>query len=133
MDSITTALVRVNGRVDDVATRDAFASQLAKHIASCELEESTIADAVSAVFDTHKGVPLAMPILCNFSLTELNAQPENYKTLHERTAQYVRDNSQGEKDKATGLVANPDSLFVIAKGKHGGVRRRSDIVTPAAE
>ena len=131
MDSITTVLVRVDGRVDEQATRDAFAAQLSQHVASCELEESAIADAVSAVFDAHRGTALAMPILCNFALTELNVQPENYNTLHERTAQYIRANSQGEKDKETGAVERPDSLFVIAKGKGGGVSRRADMVKKA--
>lgn len=134
MSSITVNLVSVDGRTDEDASVAAFRVAMSKHIADRETELSTIADAVGAVFDKYKGTSINMPALCNFALQELNAQPENYKVLQERTAQYVRDNSQGEKDKETGVEARPDSLFVIGKGKGGGVHRRSDRpAKPAAE
>ena len=131
MSQITVKLVTVNGRTDEAASLDVFRTAMATHIAERETEVETIAAAVGAVFDKFKGTSINMPALCNFALQELNAQPENYKVLQERTAQYVRDNSQGEKNKETGVEARPDSLFVIAKGAHGGVHRRADRVAKA--
>lgn len=126
MSSITVNLVTVDGRTDEAASEEAFRTAMKAHIASRELELSTIADAVNAVFDRYLGTSINMPALTSFALQELNAQPENHKVLSERVAQYVRDNAQGEKDKETGAVARPDSLFVIGKGKGGGVTRRAD-------
>lgn len=126
MSSITVNLVSVDGRTDKDASTAAFVSAMETHIASRELELETIADAVNAVFDRYLGTSINMPALCSFALQELNAQPENHKVLSERTAQYVRDNAQGDKDKETGLEPRPDSLFVIGKGKGGGVHRRAD-------
>lgn len=132
MDTITISLVRVDGQVDEDASRDAFDTALAKHIAERETETATIAAAVGKVFDQYKGTSINMPALCNFALAHLNAQPQNYKVLQDRTAQYVRDNSQGEKTE--GVEANPSSLFVIGKGKGGGVHRRADrAAKPAVE
>lgn len=126
MSSITVNLVTVDGRTDEEASTALFTSLMKSHIASRELELETIADAVGAVFEKYKGTSINMPALCNFALQELNAQPENYKVLQERTAQYVRDNAQGDKDKVTGKEPRPDSLFVIGKGVGGGVHRRAD-------
>lgn len=134
MSSITVNLVSVDGRTDKDASTAAFVSAMESHIASRELELETIADAVNAVFDKYKGTSINMPALCNFALQELNAQPENYKVLQERTADYVRENAQGDKDKETGLEPRPNSLFVIGKGKGGGVHRRADRpAKPAAD
>jgi hypothetical protein len=131
MDTITVTLVRVDGSIDENASQDAFSAALSKHIASTEMETSKIASAISAVFDEFKGQSIPMPALCNFALTRLGSSPANYKVLNERTAQYVRENAQGDKDKATGTVAHPDSLFVINKGSGGGCARRADLAVKA--
>lgn len=133
MDNLSVKLVRgSDGSIDEQASRDAFASVLAKHIAEREVETATIAAAVNAVFDAHFNVSINMPALCTFALTKLNAQPQNHKVLHERITQYVRDNSQGKdlssKDAADSVWERPDSLFVINKGYGGGVYRRADRV-----
>lgn len=130
---ISVKLVRsADGSVDENATKSAFDAALAKHIAEREMETATIAAAVSAVFDQYLGTSINMPALCNFTLGRLNAQPENYKVLSDRVAAYVRDNAQGkdlsEKDAKESIWERPDSLFVIGKGKGGGVYRRADHV-----
>lgn len=119
MTNLTIALVLAAGTVDRKASTAAFESAVDKYIAESETEQSTIATAVGAVFDAHKGDALKMPILAAFTCQELNAQRENYSTLDERVRTYVRTNSEGD-----------SSLFVISKGKGGGVRRRADM--PAA-
>jgi hypothetical protein len=66
------------------------------------------------------GKTLAMPIVSNYALIRLNAQPENYSALNERVLQYIRDNKVGDA-----------SLFVVSKGKGGGCSRRSDVPVTA--
>jgi len=117
--NINDYLVVSSGSVDVEATVSNFRSALVKHLAERETEQATIALAVHAVFDKNRGQVISMPALTGLALQELNAQPENFAALTDRVQEYVRDHSKGDA-----------SLFVIAKGKGGGVRRRSDI--PAA-
>lgn len=130
---VTKFIVRADdGSVDETLSHAAFATALTKHIAERETETSTIATAVGEVFDQYLGTSINMPALCNFACAKLNAQPENYKVLSERVAAYVRDNAQGkdtsEKDAKESIWERPDSMFVIGKGKGGGVYRRIDHV-----
>lgn len=114
-----------DGSVDAEATIGKFGTDLARYIAERETEQETIANAVHAVFDHYKGASLNMPALVSMTLTKLNAQPESFKALSDRVLSFVRENAQGEtKD---GVSERPNSLFVIGKGKGGGVKRRSDI------
>ena len=115
-NSLTVDLVEVNGRIDQDASRKAFDTALATRIAEREVETSQIASAVEALFDTYRGKPIAMPALASMAAQKLNAQPENFKVLSERTLDYVRSNSKGD-----------SSLFVIGKGKGGGCYRRADL------
>lgn len=130
-NSITVTLVERDGHVDQDASRKAFDSALSKHIAEGEVEQTQIADAVSALFDQYQGSPIPMPALASMTAQKLNAQPENFKVLSERVLDYVRSHSQGEKAE-DGTVERPDSLFVIGKGKNGGCYRRADRPAPSA-
>lgn len=130
MSQITDFLVREDGIVNEEKSVEKFRSAMLKHIAESETELATIATAVGAVFDQYKGASINMPALCNFALGRLNAQPENYKSLSDRVAQYVRDNAQGKdltpKGQKEKVWENSSSLFVISKGVGGGVCRRAD-------
>ena len=131
MDNLSVKLVRnSDGSINEQASHDAFSAVLANHIAQREVEVATIATAVREVFDNYTNASINMPALCSFVLTKLNAQPQNYKALHERVIQYVRDNSQGKdlsaKDATESIWERPDSLFVVSKGYGGGVYRRAD-------
>jgi hypothetical protein len=120
MASINVTLVTVNGKVDMDASRDAFDAALSAFVVQHETEIATLANAVQGVLSAHPGRGIAMPTLASLALNSINAQPENYSTLTELALQYVRDNAQGD-----------DSLFVIAKGKGGGVSLRSDTAARA--
>lgn len=109
-----------DGSVDTDATLAKFESTLSAYIVERETEQSTIAAAVGAVFDAHKGTAINMPALTSLTVQRLNAQPENFKTLSERVQSYVREQSKGD-----------SSMFLIAKGKGGGVSRRCDIPAKA--
>lgn len=113
--NLTVELVITDGLVDQAASEKAFRTALVKYTAERETELSSIADAVGAVFDAHKGASINMPAVAHYALTGLNAQPENFKTLETRVMEYVRENAKGD-----------SSIFVIAKGKKGGVTRRAD-------
>ena len=122
--SLTTDLVLTGGKIDIDASVQAFRSAAVKRQAELETEQSEIAEAVEALFDSNRGKAIAMPVLGSMVAQALNAQPENFKVLSDRVLDYVRANSQGEvKD---GVAARPDSLFVIGKGKNGGCYRRAD-------
>jgi hypothetical protein len=120
-----------DGKTDKAATLASCSDAIDKYTAERETEEETISEAVHALFDQHKGARLNMPYVVGECLRTLNVQPANFKPLSEKVAQYVRDNSQGEKAE-DGSVARPDSLFLIGKGKGGGVARRCDLPPPAA-
>ncbi len=130
--SLTTQLVEKDGHIDQDASRAAFNTALSKHIAEREVEQTQIADAVSALFDQYQGAAIPMPALASMTAQKLNAQPENFKVLSERVLDYVRSHSQGEKAE-DGTVERPDSLFVIGKGKNGGCYRRADRPAPSAQ
>lgn len=133
-NAVVPFLVRDSGgAVDRAACLDKFEEELVKYCAQREMEQETIAEAVHAAFDKYVGANITMPALCTYALTKLNAQPENHKILTERVLAYVRENSQGDKTAEDDSVERPDSTFVIGKGKHGGVRRRVDIVAKPAK
>lgn len=126
-------LVRLSdGSYDHDTMLGSCADLLVKQEAEKDTEEATIRDAVNASFDQFPGAAINMPGLISMTTQRLNAQPANWKVLADRTAAYIHENSQGDSDKATGTVQYPNSLFVIGKGKGGGVRRRADIVEKPA-
>jgi hypothetical protein len=133
---ITLALVLgSDGKVDKSATLASCDSAIDKYVAQRETEQATIAECVGAIFDQYKGATLNMPFVQNEACRRLNASPANFKVLQDLAADYVRENSQGAKvgegDSAT--VEHPESLFLITKGKGGGVSRRADLpAKPAA-
>lgn len=115
-----------DGSVDLEATVTKFQGDLVQFVAERETEQAVIAEAVNAIFDAHPGAAINMPALQTFALQRLNAQPENYTILADRVADYVRENAQGE-TREDGSHERPGSLFVIKKGKGGGVHRRADM------
>jgi len=126
MSEITVTLVmNDDGSVNQMDSQEAFDTALANFLAERETETSTIAEAVSAVFDApqHMGKRIKMDHLTSLTLNHLNAQLENYSTLQQRVKEYVRANSKGD-----------NSLLVIGKGAGGGVGRRADLpVKPVDE
>jgi hypothetical protein len=127
------ALVVVAGAVDRKASSAAFESAVDKYIEDQKTEQSTIADAVNAVLTAQAGEPIKMPTLGAFACQKLNAPAANFATLEARVLAFVRTNSQEYKDSTGAVVKNPASLFVISKGKGGGVRLRSSMpAAPAA-
>ena len=136
--SLTVNLVRDDsGNIDENLSRDAFDSALMRHMAESETETATIGAAVSAVFDQYKGQAINMPGLVNFTLSHLNAQPENIMVLAKRVTQYIRDNAQGKdlslKGSKDRIWERPNSTYFTSKGKGGGVCRRSDMSISSIE
>lgn len=103
----------VDGAVDVVKSAEAYATALSKWVAENEVASETIETAVETVFDAHP-TRMPMPALVGFTLAELGASPEQYKTLGDRVTAYVR----GQCAKNTGRID-------IAKGVGGGVVRLS--------
>jgi hypothetical protein len=125
MTTLSITLARSSdGSVDESATLAECQSAIRKYVAERETEQATIALAVSDVFDSLKGARANMPYVVNSALRGLNAQPENFKALSERVADYLRSHAG---DRASG------ALFHIGKGKTGGVTRWADQPEPAAK
>lgn len=119
MTTLNITLARAaDGSVDVAATLAACQGAVHQYIASRETEQTVIASAVSEVFDALKGGRANMPFVVNQALRTLNAQPENFKALSDRCAEYIRENAS--EDRASG------KLFKIGKGKGGGVTRWAD-------
>ena len=138
--NLATYMVRgTDGTPDTDATISKFSADLDTYIAQRETEVAVIAEAVNSVFDDLKvqGTRANMPYVLSASLTKLNiaAHPGMFTVLHERVHAYLQENSQGSTlDKATGKVENPNSLFVIGRGKgaNSGVQRRADMAPAQA-
>ena len=115
-----------DGSIDQDGTIEKFASDLIRYEAERETEMATIGSAVHALFDQFLGARLNTPYVTGEVLRRLNVQPENYKVLHDKVVDFIRSNSQG-KTADDGTVENPSSVFVIGKGKGGGIARRCDL------
>jgi len=116
--TLSFTLVLSAGSIDREASLKAAADTLDRFIAERDTQQETIAAAVGAVFDAHRGVNLTMPTIEGMALRHLNAQPSNYKVLGKLTLDYVRANAG---DRASGAT------FGIQKGKNGGVCRWADV------
>lgn len=106
-----------DGSVDQDSTVAQFKSDLATFVTESAEEQSNIASAVNAVFDKNLGQRITMPALCAAAAAELNAQPQNWQSITEKVAAYVRSNTQD---------------FSIAKGKGGGTARVRDLPVKSA-
>jgi hypothetical protein len=122
MATITVSLV--SGTNNDLESNiAAFRAAYENHMSEKELEDTTIGTAVNAVFDKFPSAGINLPALSSMVAGNLNSQPENFKSLSKKVADYVRANSQGKK-LSDDSFENPNSAFVITKGVGGGVRRR---------
>ncbi len=123
-----------DGLVDVEATLSAAEDQIRARKAELETEETNILNALNKVFDSKKGVRMNMPYVINQALQLLGVAetPGAYKTMYDRVHGFIQQNSQGKTDKETKTVERPDSLFVIGKGKGGGIGRRADLDAAAA-
>lgn len=115
----------VDGSIDHEGTISKFANELSEFAANQEAENATISQAIHAMFDQYKGARLNMPYLTGEVLRRLEAKPDTYKVLTDKVQGFIRSQSQG-KTLDDGSVENPQSVFVISKGKGGGVSRRVD-------
>lgn len=109
-------VVRKNGVVDTRASLTAFKTELENLIAQEKAENAVIEDAAHAVFDAQPGKAIPMPALLASITTALGATPATFTELSEKARRYLQAQAEGDR-----------STFIIAKGKGGGVRRRSDI------
>ena len=119
INQITVDVVLEDGKVDELASTQAFQAALSEHIAQYEVESSAISDAVNAVFDQYPGKAIASPTLASLAAMKLNATPANHGSLCERVLDFVRAN-QGE-----------GGTLQMRKGKGGGISRVADL--PAAK
>jgi hypothetical protein len=124
--TLTVELVFNGGSIDQAASEQACRTALARRIAELETEQGQIAEATAELFDQYRGSAIPMPTVGSMVAQRLNAQPENHAVLSERVKSYVRANSQETKAADGTVTQHPDSLFVIGKGKNGGVTRRAD-------
>lgn len=114
--NIETVVVRKNGVIDTRASLTAFKSELENLIAEERAENRVIEDAAHAVFDAAPGKAIPLPAVLASITTALGATPANFTELSEHARRWLYANAEGDR-----------STFIIAKGKGGGVRRRSDI------
>lgn len=134
MNKIEIALVNgSDGTVDIDATLSLARNTVENYIASRFTEEETIAQSVKTVFDAHPGTRMNMPFVINQTLQHMSVaeQPGSYNVLYKKVHQYIQANGQGKTDKTTKVVENPNSLFVIGRGKNAGTARRADLKTAA--
>jgi predicted secreted protein len=108
-----------DGKTDELASLNKFRDALGKFTAERETEETTIAAAVTEVFDENKGVNINMPALQSLVLHKLNVSPATFKVMGDRVAEYVRAHSSAKREEG--------GLYKIGKGKGGGVSRWSDV------
>lgn len=101
-----------SGSVDVDATVTKFAGELQSYLNGVEALSGQIGTAVNAVFDEHKGAAINMPALVTLGLVKLNVTFDHYTEMSEAIADYVRSNKD---------------VYLISKGKGGGVRRICDI------
>lgn len=101
----------LNGSVDREATIAKFSGDLAAWEADREADNAAIGVAVHTLFDRHLGKRIPMPFLTGEVLKALSAQPDNYKSLTEKVADYIRTSPE----------------FDTAKGKGGGCGRVCDL------
>ena len=115
MAKLSDFVVLSNGRVDVDASVAKFRSALEAQAASQETIGGRVATAVSAVFDSHLGKVLTMPVLSTFAFMELGGNTAEYNDIVEAVANHVRNNPE----------------FQIVKGAGGGVSRVCDCATDA--
>lgn len=101
-----------DGSVDIAASASAYGKALADWVAQNEIPSDTIETAVEAVFDRFNGQRLPMPALIGLALQELQATPDQHKSLTNRVHAYV-----------TGQSAKNTGRLDISKGVGGGVLR----------
>lgn len=125
--TLSFVLAFAGSSIDREASLAAAEAALDSHIAQSETTQATIADAVTAVFDEHKGVNLTMPTIQGMALRRLNPTPATYKVYGELVLNYVRANADQKGE------APRTRLFGIQKGKNGGVCRWSDVPEKSAD
>jgi len=116
MIDLNKVVVRKGGLVDTRASLAAFKTEL-DYLTQQEKSEAVIfEDAAHAVFDSQPGTSIPMPALIAHIVNAMAATPDNWSELAGRARNYLHTNAEGDR-----------SVFIITKGKGGGVRRRSDI------
>lgn len=128
-----TLVCNPDGTVDKDASLISCQDQLDAFLAQEEARGANVSDAVNAVFDKRRGARMNVPYVVGQALYILGAGPDDHGILAKSIHEYITANSQGEKDKTAGTYARPDSLFVVNKGKGGGVTRRCDMKPGASD
>lgn len=108
-------VLSVEGVIDHEATLEKFAENILKFEAEKDAENATISVAIHALFDQFRGARLNMPYLIGEVTRRLDAKPDNYKSLSDKVQAFIRANAEGD-----------DAMFMISRGKGGGVARLSD-------
>jgi hypothetical protein len=122
-------VVETNGIIDEEATEKAFHGKLRALAAERHAQRDQIAVAVASVFERFPGVRMNLPHVASMALASLNVDPTNYSKLERLCLAYIRANCQGNTVRDS--VERPDSLFVMGKGRDGGVCRRADLQAAA--
>jgi uncharacterized cupredoxin-like copper-binding protein len=121
-------------RIDVDATLALAQEQLVNYKTNIETEDFTVKEAVDYVFDNNRGVRMNMEFIVGQALNHLNVQSGNYQTLKTKIHDHISGNGQGKTlTKATkdspAVVENPNSLYIIGRGRGAGTVRRADLVT----
>ena len=119
------AIIGNNGSVDMQATLNKFSADLNAYDQKFGAQMEMIGAAVNALFDQYKGARLNMSFIQGEVVRRTNVDPQNYSNLSDKVQEYLHIHSQGKQDQY-GNVDRPNSLYLINKGKGGGVARRSD-------
>ena len=122
--TITINVVETKGQIDETAMADDFVAKLTALKAERCNRQDRITAAVAAIFDRFPGKRINLPHLATMTLVEMSLEPDVYGEWEPVVLDYVRNNSQGE--QKGGEVERPGSLFLMQRGKEGGVSRRAD-------
>ena len=120
------AVIGSNGSIDMQATINKFSADLDTYDQKHGAQMESIGNAVNAVFDQYKGARLNTAFIQGEVVRRMNIEPQNYKSVCDKVQEYLHLHSQG-KARQDGSVERPNSLYLINKGKGGGVGRRSDM------
>ena len=117
-------VIRVLGVIHRDASIAAFTAALDSFIVESETEESTLAEAVHAVFDSAPGKRMTAPTVVALAMTHIAFTPETYTALADKVKGYIQANS-GPRFQADGFT--PLARLSVRKGPGGGVCRWNDL------
>lgn len=120
MFNLNDSVVRAAGRIDVAASLEALEIALEAAIVAEETATAGVSAAVLAVFEEHKGQSINKPAVASLAMQKLGTVPAAFGATSDLINAYIDQNK------------GANGLFIVRKGKGGGVSLRAD-AAPKAE